>query len=601
MGQATMQDIHHHRQFIALSYPLLGLIGALSALAGLGQAALLLLIVRIATALTAQTEEIGGTVGPISAQSLSTPHLLWIALAVLGAVLLVELAAAALQARVYARSQRTTQRNLLRCYSRTSFAAQSRTNRGDTQQLLHAHAGQAAGFVNATCNAISGSTNFAVLVVSALVLSPVAALVVLCGLVVMLLVLRPLVRLSKRLGDRRAHEQRQMAAALSERLELNREIRTFGVEASADEQITTHIDSVAGVFQQLRLVSRMTSVAYRLGAFALILGMLAVIDASNATTLAALTGALLMLLRSLSYGQATQAAMQAMNEAAPAVGQLLSEAERFIHSTPAVGGRRPASARLETIELRGVHFQYEPEAYDGAAPNDAVLTNVDLKIHVGDFVAFVGPSGSGKSTLALLLGLRTPSSGAILVNGIPLADIDPVWWHARVAYVAQDPRLGSGTVLDAIRFGRTGVSADDAKRAAVRAHIAHEIEAWRLGWSTPVGQLGDQLSGGQRQRIAIARALAGEPDLLLLDEPTSALDSRSESLIGQTLRELHGEVTVVAIAHRLQTIEHADHVHRITAGCLGPATTDAVTDAIVDLDSQPHEPSTISTSSGAAT
>lgn len=547
---------------IGLGYSRLALIGVLSAFAAFGQAALLLLVVRVATALTASTEEIGGTVGPIAVDGLSTPQLLWLGVGVLLAVFLFELAAAWVHARLYARSQSSTQRFLLSSYSSASYDAQTSTSRGDTQQLLHVHAGQAAALVNALSSGITSVMNFSVLVISALVLSPFAALVVLCGLSLMLVALRPLIAASKRLSERRAHTQRVMASLLSERLELNREVRTFGVEAASNKPIEAHIDDVATTFERLRLVSRMTSVSYRLGAFALIIGMLAVIDASNATNMASLTGALLMLLRSLSYGQASQAAIQSVNEAIPVVDQLLAETARFNDSAPTVGTNQTSSPRFESLALRNVRFDYGSRG-DGAT----VLDDIDLTITTGEFVALVGPSGSGKSTLmSLLLGLRVPSAGDVLVNGQHLADLDPSWWHERVAYVAQDPRLTSGSVLDAIRFGRDNISEAQLKRAARRAHIAEEIEEWPDGWSTQVGALGDQLSGGQRQRLAIARALAGEPDLLLLDEPTSALDARSEMLIGQTLDELRGDVTIVAIAHRLETIDSADRTHRVVAG-----------------------------------
>ncbi len=560
--RASLRDIHRHRHTIGLRYSQLGLIGVLSAFAAFGQAALLLLVVRVATALTARTEEIGGVVGPLSVDGLSTPQLLWLGAGVLLAVFIVEFAAAWVHARLYARSQSATQRFLLSSYSSASFEAQTSTSRGDTQQLLHVHAGQAAGLVNALSNGLTSIMNFGVLVISALVLSPFAAVVVLCGLSLMLVALRPLIRSSKRLSEQRAHKQRLMASLLAERLELNREIRTFGVEATSNQPIEAHIDDVATIFERLRLVSRMTSVSYRLGAFALIIGMLAVIDASDATNMAALTGALLMLLRSLSYGQATQAAIQSVNEAVPVVNQLLVESTRFQDSAQRIGTDQTSNPRLESVELRNVRFDY-----DSTGDRTTVLNEIDLRVNTGEFVALVGPSGSGKSTLmSLLLGLRPPSAGDVFVNGRSLADIDPDWWHQRVAYVAQDPRLTSGTVIDAIRFGRTNITDAQAKRAAIRAHIAEEIERWPDGWDTQVGALGDQLSGGQRQRLAIARALAGQPDLLLLDEPTSALDARSEMLIGQTLDELRGDVTIVAIAHRLETIDSADRIHRVVEG-----------------------------------
>ena len=559
------------RQKIGLSFTLLAVIGGCAALAGLGQAAILLILVRVGTALTANTQEITGTVGPFSAAELTTGYLLSFGAVVLLLLLVVEYAGSVAQARLYSGSLRTTQRRLLDAYTSASYDEQHRTSRGDTQQLLHVHTGQVAGLVNNVGNLTSALANFTVLVVSALVLSPVAAVVVLGGLAIMLIVLRPLMVRSRSYGERRANQQRAMAALFAERLELNREIRAFGVEKAANKTIDTQISNVAKTVEHLRVVARMTSVLYRLGAFALILAMLAVIDASNATNLAALTGSLLMLLRSLSYGQATQAALQTISELSPVVEQVSQAQDRFTSSsnTPETKieeidlvSATPPACPL-TLDLRQISYDF-----DGRDETDRrLLEEIDLTIDAGEFVALIGPSGSGKSTLlSLLARLRTPQGGTIEVNNIEVDETDTRWWHQRVAYVPQEPRLESGSVIEAIRFGREWITPEMAKRGAERAHIADEIRSWPNAWSTEVGQLGEDLSGGQRQRVAIARALAGEPDVLLLDEPTSALDSVSESLISDTIEELRGEMTIFVIAHRLGTIQGADRVLRLEAG-----------------------------------
>ena len=565
--RATFRDVHAHRRLVGLSYPSLALLGFLSALAGLGQAALLILVVRAATALTAQTEQFSGTIGPLTANELETSDLLWLGFGLLLGLLIVEIAASKCQARLYANAHRRTQHHVLTAYSNATFAAQSATDRGDTQQLLHVHAGQVAALINAIGNGVSASANFFVLVLAALVLSPVAAIAVLLGLAVMLLALRPLLIQSKRHADARATSQRTMASLLSERLELNREVRSFGAEDFADAPIRTQIDTVANTFARLRFISRMNSVSYRLGAFGLILAMLALIEATESTSLAALTGALLMLLRSLSYGQATQGAIQSASEALPVFGQLISETERLDGAARQCGNELTPS-HLGTLTLDAVSFAYDDagaQPINGEAP--PALRNVDLTFDRGSFVALVGPSGSGKSTLiSLLLGIHRPTSGTIRLDGVDLAEVDESWWHQRVAFVPQEPNLQSGSVLEAIRFGRTHISDDAIFRAAARAQIASEIEAWPNGWATEVGTLGDQLSGGQRQRIAIARAIAGDPELLLLDEPTSALDETTESLIAHTIQSLRGETTIVAIAHRPRTIAHADRVVMVRGG-----------------------------------
>jgi ATP-binding cassette subfamily B protein len=406
---------------------------------------------------------------------------------------------------------------------------------------------------------VAAVLNFAALVASALILSPVTGLVALVGLSCMVFLMRPLLVVNRRWSERRVNSQRLMTSRLIERLELSRDLRAFGVDTQADHLVLESVDEVSSALRRVRFLNRLNSVLYRLGAFVMVLAMLALIDGRDASNLAALTGALLILLRSLSYGQASQAAYQAINEAVPVIGQLAAEERRLREVTHDGVSRTALPDTLGDIEFENVDYAYPGES--------AVLHDISFSVRAGEFAAIVGPSGSGKSTImALLLQLRVPTGGTISASGVPLDTIDRSRWHERVAYVPQEPKLQSGTVRDAIRFHRPWISDDDIVRAAESAHVAEEIRAWPAGFDTPVGQLGDQLSGGQRQRIALARALAGRPELLLLDEPTSALDPRSERLITDTLRELRGEMTLVVIAHRHATIERASTLIEVDGG-----------------------------------
>ena len=204
-------------------------------------------------------------------------------------------------------------------------------------------------------------------------------------------------------------------------------------------------------------------------------------------------------------------------------------------------------------------------SYDGSGR--FALSDVSFGVTRGQVVGIVGPSGSGKSTLVqLLLRLRDPTAGRILVDGVDVREISPLDWTRLVTFVPQEPHLYSGTVRENIRFFRSSVRDADVEKAAVRAHLHDEIMAWPEGYDTHVGEQGRKLSGGQKQRVTIARALAGDPDVVVLDEPTSSMDVKSESVIRDTMAELGRDAIVFVVAHRLSTLDLCDRIMVIQDG-----------------------------------
>jgi len=214
---------------------------------------------------------------------------------------------------------------------------------------------------------------------------------------------------------------------------------------------------------------------------------------------------------------------------------------------------------------RGISFDNVCYRYLGTSNN--VIKNISLDIPVGKTTAIVGRTGAGKSTLAdLLIGLIVPNSGNIFVDGVCLTDIDKTDWRRRLGVVDQEVILTNSTVFDNIQFGNAGVSEEDVVEAAKLSNAADFIEHLEDGFKTRVGDRGFRLSGGQQQRIALARALIRKPDILILDEATSSLDNLSEELIQTALSNLKGALTVVVIAHRLTTIQHAENIIVLEGG-----------------------------------
>jgi ATP-binding cassette subfamily B protein/ATP-binding cassette subfamily C protein/ATP-binding cassette subfamily B multidrug efflux pump len=204
------------------------------------------------------------------------------------------------------------------------------------------------------------------------------------------------------------------------------------------------------------------------------------------------------------------------------------------------------------IEVRDLHF-----AYRAGLP---VLHGLSLAVAPGAFVGIVGHTGSGKSTLlSLLLRFYPAPAGALAIDGQPIEAIADDDFRRQVGLVPQEPFLLAASARDNIAMGRP--LAQDAAEAAARAAHAHDFIA-RLprGYDTPLGEGGARLSVGEKQLIAMARALAGRPRILLLDEATSHIDSETEGRVQQALTALRGQVTVLAIAHRLSTVREADDI-----------------------------------------
>lgn len=208
-----------------------------------------------------------------------------------------------------------------------------------------------------------------------------------------------------------------------------------------------------------------------------------------------------------------------------------------------------------SIDVKNLTFEY-------FETNSPAIDNISFSIKSGSTLAIIGSSGSGKTTLAdCLLGLLEPTSGTIEIDK-SAPEIYRSLNDGAIAYVSQDVALIDGTIKENVAFAlsESEISETRIKKALQRAHILDFIQGLPNGLETVVGERGTRLSGGQRQRIGIARALYSDPKILVLDEATSALDAETESAITGMLKELHGNVTIISIAHRLSTVMHSDLV-----------------------------------------
>jgi ATP-binding cassette subfamily B protein len=226
------------------------------------------------------------------------------------------------------------------------------------------------------------------------------------------------------------------------------------------------------------------------------------------------------------------------------------------HGQPA--DRFPLSA-VHSLELTNISFCYDPGLPDA-------LDGVSLELRAGERVAVVGSVGSGKTTLLkVAAGIITPGAGSVSVNGRPLADYDRAQWRAHVGYIPQEANLFSESVADNVRFGRP-LDVDEVRRALELARVLDEMEGLPGGIDEVLGQRGLTVSGGQKQRLAIARAVGGRPDLLLMDDCTSALDAENERVFWDMLGERLPGAMCLIVTHRLATARVADRIYVMDGG-----------------------------------
>jgi ATP-binding cassette, subfamily B, bacterial len=439
----------------------------------------------------------------------------------------------------------------------SSWEVQQAQRSGSLQELLTTFSGQASSMVGSLTQGVVSGANLVALLGTAVAVQPVGALVLVVSVTLLGLLLRPLRSLVRRRARRANNTGMDFAVSVNEVSELGLELHVFHVQARAQARVGDVIEQARKAWTSLQFASGLSTPVYTGLAYVAIVGALGLVAASNTTNLTSLGAAMLVMLRSLSYGQALQGAYIGVSGAVPAIEELQTRLQAFDDGRRVDGGQ-PVGP-VGPITLDRVSFAY-PQG-------ETVLRDISFTIMPREVIGIVGPSGAGKSTLVqLLLGLRQPDAGRILAGGRDIATLHRGEWARKVTFVPQSAHLVSGSIADNIRFLRDGVSQEDVERAARLAHLHEDVAAFPEGYDRPVGKHGGHLSGGQQQRLCIARALVEHPDVLILDEPTSALDVRSEHLIRNTLLSLKDRMTVIVIAHRLSTLTICDRIMVIKDG-----------------------------------
>jgi ATP-binding cassette, subfamily B, bacterial len=532
-------------------------LAAVSVLSGLTEAGVLAVIAQVAASLVDGATHVTVNFGPFrihtAVGSLLVPALI---LALIRLTLQVPISL--LPARMAADAYSRLCKGIFDAFTRASWALQSRDREGHLQELMTNQIARASEGVLHATNLVTALFTFTVLIVSALVLNLVGAVVVLAAALLLFFALRPLNRLGHRRAQALSQAQMEFASGAGEAVRVAEEVQVFGVAAAQRARIDDLADRVREPFFRTQLLGRLIPNLYQSMLFLIIVAGLAGLYASGSGHAASLGAVVLLLVRAGTYGQQIQGSYQLVSQALPYVARLQDAEQRYLASGPVAHGRTLATVR--TLALENVSYGYRK--------GRPVVSDISFAVARGEVIGIIGPSGAGKSTLVqILLQLRMPDQGGYLVNGLAVEQFARDDWHRRVAYVPQEPRLVHASVADNIRFFRS-LEIDAVHRAGKLARIHDEVIGWPMGYETIVGPRADAVSGGQQQRICLARALAAQPEVLVLDEPTSALDPRSEALIQDSLNALRGELTLFIIAHRISTLDICDRVMVVVDGRL---------------------------------
>jgi ABC-type multidrug transport system fused ATPase/permease subunit len=335
-------------------------------------------------------------------------------------------------------------------------------------------------------------------------------------------------------------------------------LKSMGVESGAVNRLRRHTQELKHVTMKIGILRAGLNSAMEPGIVTALITVV-ILEAITSFDYAALSVVGLLLFRTFQRVYAVTVSVGMLGEGVASVAAV----ERL--SGELQVNREQSSglvlAEFESVELRGLSVSY--------GESNAALRDINFQISKGEFVGIVGQSGAGKSTLAgVIMGLVNPSQGTVLVNGSDINEIDRRSWREQIGFVPQETFLFNDSVEENIKVWRPSIDEDSLKRASRISQSTEFIANLPDGMASPLGDRGIGLSGGERQRLALARAIVSDPRLLLLDEATSSLDTESERAFQDALSEIKGDVTILAIAHRLSTVVDADRIVVLEKGAM---------------------------------
>jgi ATP-binding cassette subfamily C protein len=376
---------------------------------------------------------------------------------------------------------------------------------------------------------------------------------------VLVLALRVLIGKSRRAGQRQTRLQKSLLTLIGAQFAAAKPLKAMAREDHVDALLTDETQLLQRALRK-QVISKgaLTALQEPIIVIMAIIGFFIGLRTLE-IPLPQLMVMLFLLVRVVSYLAKGQKAYQQLVIHESAYWSVMSAIDAAREAREPAGGSRPATF-LRQIELQAVHF-----THDG---RHKVLDGVSARLPARGLTLLVGPSGSGKTTLLdLVVGLREPDAGRVLVDGVPMPELDLRAWRRQIGYVPQESVMVDESVAHNLTLGEQ-VSEEKIREALRDADALQFVDAMPQGLATHVGHGGSRLSGGQRQRLAIARALIHEPKLLILDEATSNLDPGAQDAIIETVGRLKTRMAVLAVTHTEKLVREADQVWRLSEGRL---------------------------------
>ena len=555
-GGATLKKLiaGHRRVLAVLSFT--------SLLAGAAEASLLGLTGLAAFAIATDAAVLQG---PLDTQ-VSVNSLLFVASLLLVVRLVAELVVAHGLSKLMQTVGVKSRTSLTAAYLESSWDLKQGEPSGTLQHLVLTFSRIGMLLVQDVVFALTAFVSLLGMLAIAILIHPVATGLVVVALLFFASLMTPLRRIMGSKADIAASAELEVARNVSAIGRLGLELQVFGVTKQATKYIHQSIQAEARTRQRLDLLNLVTSPIYTALAYTLLILGISSVSFLPIDNLDSIGAVMLIMLRSFAYGQRLQYSLSTIAERIPPMRSLDLELDRF-RKAKVITGSSPLNS-ITQIEVNNLSFMYEN--------GPTILKDITFSLPKGDIVGIIGESGSGKTTLLhLILGLRIASQGSVTVDQTELAELSDSDWSSMVAFVPQDPILLSGTITSNVRFFRDSISDEQVIQALALANLVDDDNNLVLALNAEVGEEGSNLSGGQRQRLAIARALAGDPQLLVLDEPTSALDPGAESLVRQALESLKGRVTMIVVSHRHSTLALCNRLILLQSGeieAIGPTS-----------------------------